>query len=282
MNNINNTLTIDLDKIIANRNKSLARYTPKFAINYLKKIIHQDEINQLLLKNKDSYGIEFATNCLNDLNVKCNIKYLDKDGLDLSKRYIFVSNHPLGGLDGLLLIKELGGIFGNIKFVVNDLLMNIKPLEPIFVPVNKHGRMTKDYGKLINDAYSSSTQILYFPAGLCSRKINGNITDTEWQKNYLRQAIKYERDIVPIFFKGTNSNFFYALARIRKLLKIKFNIEMLFLPNEMFLKKNHTFDLFVGKPISNKELANSRDLPAWNCKIREIVYNLEEQFKKQE
>jgi Putative hemolysin len=202
-----------------------------------KKIIHQTELNQILENNRDTQGAEFAKKTLEYLNVKCNIIYKNKEALSKDKRYIFVSNHPLGGLDGLILISEMGRDFNEIKFVVNDLLMHIEPLKPVFVPVNKHGKMGKEYGMLINDAYSSNAQILYFPSGLCSRLIKGEIKDLEWKKNFIKQAKKYNRDIVPVHFSGRNSNFFYRLAKFRKFLGIKFNFEMIFLPDEMIKQK---------------------------------------------
>ena len=125
-----------------------------------------------------------------------SLQFTDRDSLKPNGRYIFVSNHPLGGLDGLIMISVLGKIFGKIKFVVNDILLNIIPMRSLFVPVNKHGRMGKEYGIMIHDAYSSDAQILYFPAGLCSRLIKGEITDLKWQKNFLKQAKRYNRDIL--------------------------------------------------------------------------------------
>ncbi len=271
-------LSIDIDKVIASKSSSLAKYTPKFLINWIKRIVHQDELNQMLEYNADKEGAEFAKGTLKYLNASAKITFLDKESLNKNGRYIFVSNHPLGGLDGLILINELGSIMGDIKFVVNDILMNIKPLESIFVPVNKHGKMSRHYGELINNAYSSNSQILYFPAGLCSRLINGKITDTPWQKNFLRQALKYNRDIVPIYFGGKNSSFFYKLSKFRKKVGIKFNIEMIFLPDEMIRQKNSIFDVVIGKPIKieqlRKEQKEGKKLEMLCSSIREISYNL--------
>lgn len=272
-------LSIDIDKVIASKSHNLAKYTPKFLINWIKRIVHQDELNQILEYNADKEGAEFAKGTLEYLNSTANITFLNKEAIKKDGRYIFVSNHPLGGLDGLILINELGNIMGDIKFVVNDILMNIKPLEPIFVPVNKHGKMSRHYGELINSAYSSDSQILYFPAGLCSRLINGKITDTPWQKNFLRQALKYNRDIVPIYFGGKNSSFFYKLSKFRKMVGIKFNIEMIFLPDEMIRQKNSIFDVVIGEPIKietlRKEQKEGKKLETLCSSIRKISYNLQ-------
>ena len=274
MESQNKDLKLDINAIIASKSERLAKCAPKFLIRWMKKIIHQDELNQILQYSNGSIDVEFADKVLQWLNVKSNVKFIDRESLDPRRKYIFVSNHPLGGLDGLTLISLFGKTFGNIKFVVNDILMNVIPLRNIFVPVNKHGRMGKDYGQMIHDAYASDAQMLYFPAGLCSRLIKGEITDLEWKKNFIKQARKYNRDIVPIYFGGQNSKFFYRLAKIRKALGIKFNIEMIFLPDEMFKQKNSIFDVIIGKPIPISSIDTSKNLQQWCEEIREKCYEL--------
>ena len=274
MESQNKDLKLDISAVIASKSERLAKCAPKFLIRWMKKIIHQDELNQILQYSNGSIDVEFADKVLQWLNVKSNVKFIDRESLDPHRKYIFVSNHPLGGLDGLTLISLFGKTFGNIKFVVNDILMNVIPLRNIFVPVNKHGRMGKDYGQMIHNAYASDAQILYFPAGLCSRLIKGEITDLEWKKNFIKQARKYERDIVPIYFSGRNSMFFYRLAKIRKALGIKFNIEMIFLPDEMFKQKNSIFEVIIGKPIPISSIDNTKNLQEWCEGIRGKCYEL--------
>lgn len=267
-------LKVDLDAVLASKSKHLAKYIPKFVLNWLKKTIHQDELNQILLYSNGATGVAFADKVLQWLNVQSNVKFTPGVELDPEKKYIFVSNHPLGGLDGLTLISYFGKMFTDVKFVVNDLLMHVYPLQPLFVPVNKHGRMGKEYGQAIHEAYSSPAQILYFPAGLCSRLIDREITDLEWKKNFLKQAKRYNRDIVPVYFEGRNSNSFYRLAKIRKFLGIKFNIEMIFLPDEMFRQKNSIFEVRIGAPIPVESIDSSRSLEQWCSLIREKCYQL--------
>lgn len=274
MESYNHNLKIDLEAIIASKSPTLAKYAPKFLVNRLKKLIHVDELNQILVFSNGALDVEFADKTLEWLNVKSNVTFLDRESLNPNGRYIFVSNHPLGGLDGLTLISLFGHMMGKIKFVVNDLLLNIKPMSSLFVPVNKIGRMGKEHGELIHNAYASDAQILYFPAGLCSRLIDGKIVDLEWKKNFLKQAKRYNRDIVPIHFSGRNSNFFYKLANIRKKLGIKFNIEMIFLPDEMFKQKNSTFEVTIGKPIPISSIDSSKTLDEWCQQIRETCYKL--------
>ncbi|MFA5325397.1 MAG: 1-acyl-sn-glycerol-3-phosphate acyltransferase [Bacteroidales bacterium] len=266
----NKPMYIDVEKVIFSKSPYWAKHSPRFLINYLKKIIHQNEINELLSKYYGTQGVEFATNVLKYLNVNYNVHNTIKFNSD--RRYIFVSNHPLGGFDGIVLLSYIGSIFPKLKFVVNDLLMHIEPLKPLFVPVNKLGKMNQEYVKQIKETYSSDSQILYFPAGLCSRLIKGKIQDLEWKKSFLKNAIKYDRDIIPIFFSGHNSKFFYRLAKLRKFLGIKFNIEMMYLPNEMFKQKNSTFDIYFGNPIPVSTFTKEHSIEEWIHYIRDKAY----------
>ncbi|NLX41579.1 MAG: glycerol acyltransferase [Bacteroidales bacterium] len=263
-------LKIDVRQVIAAKSPSLAKKLPGFVINRIKKLVHQDEINEILSLYGHYQGVEFATHVLAHLGITYTPHGMEK--IDPSGRYIFVSNHPLGGLDGMVLISLIGTIFPDIKFVVNDFLMHVKPFEPLFIPVNKVGKMSREYAQQINDTYSSDSQILYFPAGLCSRKIKGKITDTQWRPNFLKKAIAHNRDIVPIFFSGRNSNFFYALAKIRKFLRIKFNIEMLFLPHELFKQKNSSFEIWFGDSIPIGNITSEKSLREWTDIIRDKAY----------
>jgi 1-acyl-sn-glycerol-3-phosphate acyltransferase len=263
-------LKIDVRQVIAAKSPSLAKKLPGFVINWIKKLVHQDEINEILSLYGHYQGVEFATHVLAHLGITYTPHGMEK--IDPTGRYIFVSNHPLGGLDGMVLISLIGTIFPDIKFVVNDFLMHVKPFEPLFIPVNKVGKMNREYAQKINDTYSSDSQILYFPAGLCSRKIKGKITDTQWQTNFLKKAVAHNRDIVPIFFSGRNSNFFYALAKVRKFLGIKFNIEMLFLPHELFKQKNSSFEIWFGDSIPIESITSEKSLREWTDIIREKAY----------
>ena len=274
MESLNKDLVIDIDAVIASKSKRLAKFTPKFVVRWVKRIVHEDEINEILKYSNGALDVEFADKVLQWLNAKSNVKFINRESLKEDGRYIFVSNHPLGGLDGLTLISSLGKIFGKIRFVVNDILMNIIPMRGLFVPVNKHGRMGKEYGEIIHNAYASDAQMLYFPAGLCSRLIDGEITDLEWKKNFIKQAKRYNRDIVPVYFGGRNSNFFYRFAKIRKMLGIKFNFEMIFLPDEMFRQKNSIFEVVIGEPIPISSIDSSKTLDQWCGEIREQCYQL--------
>jgi putative hemolysin len=261
-------LHIDIQKVLASKG---VKNAPRFLVRLLKRIIHQDELNELLSRCEGLTGVAFAQKALEHLDVKYNIHNPENIPLD-GGRYIFASNHPLGGLDGLIMISLIGEKMGDVRFVVNDLLMFIKPLEDIFVPVSKFKRMSQEYADKINSAFESDAQMLYFPAGLCSRLIKGKVMDLEWKKTFVTKAIEYHRGIIPVHFSGENTRFFYRLAKLRKYLGIKFNIEMILLVDEMFKKRGHSFDIYIRKPIPSTDITKEKNALQWTEHIRKLSY----------
>lgn len=271
----NNEKLIDIRKVIGDKNPNLLKILPNFVINYIKNIVHEDEINAHIANNKDILGVQFVENTLFDLfGVK--IHYQGLENLKKSERYIVASNHPMGGLDGLAIMYVVSKINPNIKVPVNDLLLYIPNLKPIFLPVNKHGKQSSDAAIEIEEAYNSDAAIIYFPAGLASRKINGKIMDLEWKKSFIQKARQYHRDIIPVYISGKNSNFFYNLANFRKKLAIKSNIEMFFLSNEMFKQKDKNIKIIFGEPISYNFFDKSKTDKEWAQYVKDIVYKLSE------
>lgn len=275
----NEPFLLDLDKVLVSKAPKIYDKIPRFAINYLKRKIHLDELNEILTVYADKDGVDFASSCVEYFNLKFDIHGLEsipKDG-----RYIFVSNHPLGGLDGICLSSIIGRKFDKrIKYIVNDVLYYIKNLQSIFLPVNLYGKQSKEATKRVNDAFESNDQIISFPAGLCSRKQDGEIRDLEWKKNFVLKAVETKRDVIPIYFGAKNSNFFYRFANLRKRLGIKFNIELLFLPDEMFKNKNQTFSVTFGEPISYTSFDNSKTNAQWAEYVKGKVYNMADSIKK--
>jgi len=265
-------LMIDVEKVLNSKNPSLGRIIPSFLINYLKRIVHQDELNEFfkLYGHLKDAGLTEAWLKY----ARITYKVLGAENIPSAGRYVFVSNHPLGGLDGIVFIYELSKHFSEIKFPVNDILMNIKNLSGIFLPVNKHGSQGKEAALAIEEAYASDSQILYFPAGLCSRKRNGIIKDLRWHKSFISKAIQHKRDIVPAFFSGRNSNFFYNLSNLRAFLRIKANIEMLYLPDEMFRQKGENIVLVFGKPIPWTTFDHSKTPVEWADWVKSKTYEL--------
>jgi putative hemolysin len=268
----NNVLKIDVEQVLYSKNPALKKAVPRFIIKYLKRIVHQDELNEFLKRSGHLKDAEFIKAGLEYFNI--SYKVYRRENIPGSGRYIFVSNHPLGGLDGLVFIYELSKYFRDLKFPVNDILMNITNLSGIFLPINKHGAQDREAARMIEEAYASESQILYYPAGLCSRKKKGIIRDLQWHKSFISKSVQYKRDIVPAYFSGRNSNFFYNLSNFRNLLGIKANIEMLYLVDELFKQKGKEIDLIFGKAIPWQTFDHSKTNPEWAEWVKGKSYEL--------
>ena len=263
---------LDLERVIANKNPGLLRILPRFVLNYLKKVIHQDDLNEIARNNRDLYGLDFLDACLKGFGV--NIKYNGLENIPATGRWIVASNHPLGGLDGMALMWVMGKIRKDIVFPVNDLLMNIKNLRGLFIPINKHGSNTGN-ARLIDETFASDKAMLFFPAGLCSRKQKDGICDLEWKKSFITKARAHKRDIIPCYINGRNSDWFYNLARIRTLFGIKANLEMLYLVDEMYKQRDKEIVITFGKPISYTIFDKKKTDLSWAQILKTHVYSLE-------
>ena len=264
---------IDIDKVLREKAPKYYKYIPKFVVSYLKRIVHQEELNVFLRDSKDKVGVDFLKACLEFLDANIVVKgeeNLPKEGL-----YTFVSNHPLGGQDGVALGYILGSFYnGKVKYMVNDLLMNLQGLAPLCIPINKTGKQAKDFPRMVEAGFASDDQLIMFPAGLCSRRQNGVIRDLDWKKTFVVKSVQAHRDVVPIHFEGRNSNFFYNLANICKFLGIKVNIAMLYLADEMLKNRHKTFTVTIGKPISWQTFDKSKTPTEWAAYVKDIVYKL--------
>ncbi|MCD6597705.1 MAG: 1-acyl-sn-glycerol-3-phosphate acyltransferase [Bacteroidales bacterium] len=265
--------TVDLNLVIKEKSPKLYRYLPGFVISYLKKILHQDLLNGILVNGEGLDPYEFIEYSLKVLKTKYSVAGINN--VPLEGRFIFAGNHPLGGLDGIIFALEVGKIYPDLKFPVNDLLLNVPNLRKIFLPLNKHGKQGRDAARLLEEAYASDSQILYFPAGLCSRKQKGKIQDLDWKKNFVSKAVKYKRDIIPVHFKGANSSFFYNLANLRAHSGIKFNIEMIYLPDEMTKQEGKEISLTFGKPVTYQTIIDSGlSMQEWSDKLHKMVHEM--------
>lgn len=269
-----NQLHIDIREAFKQKLPKYSRYIPGFVYRYLERLIRQDELNRILLENKDKTGVDFASGALKSMNIGLTVNGIEN--LPESGRFVFASNHPLGGLDGIALISMLGKRYGKINCIVNDILLAVKPLNSIFLPVNKYGSQSRSSAKKIDEAYSGNGQMITFPAGLCSRQgDDGSIRDLKWQKSFIAKSVESRRDIIPVYFGGLNSRFFYKFARIRKKLGIKFNIELIFLPYEMIKSEGRTFCVTIGQPIPYSMFDKSRTTGEWAQYVKDAVYNLQ-------
>ncbi len=266
-------IQIDIEKVIKNKAPKLGKKFPAFLFRFLEKTICQEQMNYILRKYAGCQGVDFAKALLSELNVTTKIVGLDN--IPDKGRFTFASNHPLGGLDGVSFVAAFGEKYSSgIKFVVNDLLMNVKPLAPVFLPINKHGSQAKEAAEILARAYESDQQIFVFPAGLVSRMQKGGIYDLDWKKSFIAKTVQYQRDVIPVYFEGLNSKFFYRLAWLRKKLGIKVNIEMIYLPSEMFKSKDKTFTIHIGKPIPWQTFDSSKSQVEWAAYVKEVVYKL--------
>ena len=264
---------IDIDKVLREKAPKYYKYIPKFVVSYLKRIVHQEELNVFLRESKDKVGVDFLKACLEFLDA--NIVVKGEENLPTEGLYTFVSNHPLGGQDGVALGYILGSFYnGKVKYMVNDLLMNLQGLAPLCIPINKTGKQAKDFPRMVEAGFASDDQLIMFPAGLCSRRQNGVIRDLDWKKTFVVKSVQAHRDVVPIHFEGRNSNFFYNLANICKFLGIKVNIAMLYLADEMLKNRHKTFTVTIGKPISWQTFDKSKTPTEWAAYVKDIVYKL--------
>jgi 1-acyl-sn-glycerol-3-phosphate acyltransferase len=265
---------VDVDQVLRRKSGRFYPVIPRFLKNYLKRIIHQDKINETLNKYEDRIGLDFIESILTE-QLTVDIEVRNEGNIPLDGRYIVVSNHPLGGLDGMALMHVIGKKRKDIKFIINDLLMELKNLQPLWIPVNVLGRNSAESVRIIEEIYESDDLILVFPAGLVSRKQNnGTISDLEWKKSFITKAIRHKRDIIPVHIDGKNSDFFYNLARFRKNIGLRFNIEMLYLPNEMFKQNIKKMTITFGKPIPYTFFSKSKTHNQWAQWVKEHVYGL--------
>ncbi|MFW5688323.1 MAG: glycerol acyltransferase [Spirochaetota bacterium] len=237
---------IDLRRVIAGKSPMLFRLMPRPLLRYLERIVHVEELNEILRSLHGSTGIEFARRALEQLGAR--VESVDAERVGEARRPIVVANHPLGGLDGLALLSSVAEQVREVVLPANDLLMHLEGLRPVLVPVNKHGsnRLNRE---AIDRAFSGTTAIAHFPAGLCSRRKGDRVRDLEWQKSFVTRARRHERDVVPVHVEGENSAFFYNLARLRRWSGLGFNVEMLYLVDEMFKQRGRTIRLTFGRPI---------------------------------
>jgi 1-acyl-sn-glycerol-3-phosphate acyltransferase len=263
---------INIREIFAAKSPGLARLIPGFVYRFLHRILHLDFMNEILVKYGHLEGTKFVESVVEMFNVHEHLHGLEN--IPKKGKFIFASNHPLGGFDGMLLMKAVENQLGEFKFLANDILLNIPQLKPVFVPVNKHGGHAREAARRLSEVYDSDAQVLIFPYGLASRKVKGKITDLEWKKHFITKAVQHKRDIIPVFISGRNTNRFYRLAKFRKFFRIKWNLEMFLLPDETYHHQNMDVHLYFGKPISHTTFDSSKSHSQWAAWVKEQVYKL--------
>ncbi len=270
---------IDIEKVVAEKNATLAKWLPGFVMSYIKRIIHQEEINECMRLYGEEIGLDFVRSGLDFLETK--VETIGLENIPKEEGVILAANHPLGGLDGIAFMKAVGEVRRDIQFLVNDILLNIKNLQPLFIPVNKVGANPRKALQIIEETYAKELAILVFPSGMVSRKLpDGTIGDLEWQKSFIARAKKYQKDIVPVHIEGRNSNWFYNLSYWRSKLGVKANLEMFYLADEMFKQKGKTITIRFGKPVPWQTFDKSKSLVEWAEHMRSLTYALPKKMKK--
>ena len=268
--------TINIDKILVSKMGNKAKFVPRPFISWLKRIIHQDEVNKYLWESRHLSGTEWLEECVRYLDM--TIELVGEENLpkkDDGRLYTFVSNHPLGGEDGVALGAIIGRHYdGKFRYLVNDLLMNLPGLAPVCIPINKTGNQSRNFPAMVEAGFKSDNHMLMFPAGICSRKRGEEIRDIAWKKTFITKSVEYQRDVVPIHFGGQNSPFFYKLANFSDKYVKKVNLAMLFLVDEMYKNVHKTFRVAIGKPIPWQTFDKSKTATQWAQYVQDIVYEL--------
>jgi len=267
--------TIDLENILRSKMGAKAKWVPRPLVSWLKRIIHQDEVNAYLWESRHLSGTEWLEDCVRYLDATLDIVGMENlPAKDDGRFYTFVSNHPLGGEDGVALGAIIGRHYDSrFRYLVNDLLMNLPGLAPLCIPINKTGHQSRNFPKMVEAGFQSDNHMLMFPAGLCSRRKNGKIEDIAWTKTFITKSVQYQRDVVPIHFGGQNSNFFYRLANFSDRF-LPFNLAMLFLVDEMYKNVHKTFRVSIGKPIPWQTFDRSKSPMEWAQWVKAKVYEL--------
>ena len=267
--------TIDIDKILKGKMGAKAKFVPAPLVSWLRHIAHQDQVNAFLWESRDKSGVDWLEECVSYLDMTLQIE--GKENLpapDNGRLYTFVSNHPLGGEDGVALGAVIGRHYnGRFRYLVNDLLMNLPGLAPVCIPINKTGSQSRNFPAMVEAGFKSDNHMLMFPAGICSRRKNGVISDIPWKKTFVSKSVEYQRNVVPIHFSGHNSNFFYRLANFSDRF-LPFNLAMLFLVDEMYKNVHKTFQIKIGKPIPWQTFDKSKTPMEWAQFVRQQVYDL--------
>ena len=268
--------TVDIEKVLRDKMGSKAKWVPRPAVKWLKNLIHEDWLNQFLWDNRDVKGTPWLEACVKYVDMHVEVKGMENlPPKDDGRLYTFVSNHPLGGIDGVTLGSILGRQYDDgFRYLVNDLLMNLPGLAPLCIPINKTGSQSRNFPAMVEAGFKSDNHILMFPAGLCSRKRGGEIHDLPWKKTFITKSVQTHRDVVPIHFGGQNSEKFYRIANIGDRLKLKFTIATLWLVDEMYKNRGKTFPVTIGKPIPWQTFDKSKTPAEWAQYVQDVVYKL--------
>ncbi len=270
---------IDVRKLIASKNPGVLKWIPGFLIRYVEKIIHQDEVNEHFNNQRGKNAHEFCQATMEKFDIKVKV-YGQENVIQPPQGVIFAANHPLGGFDAIAIISVLKDIRPDLMFIVNDFLMSVENLRDRFIGVNKVGKNAAESLQRVDSQFASDTATFIFPAGLVSRKVDGEIKDLLWRKTFISKAKKYQKPVIPVYIEGRLTNRFYRLANFRKKIGLKFNIEMLYLVDELWKQEGTTINIIIGEPIGPETYNTSKTDIEWSSWTKEKVYALKARLEK--
>ncbi|MDX9789701.1 MAG: GNAT family N-acyltransferase [Candidatus Kapaibacterium sp.] len=247
---------IDIREILKDKLPGLFHKYPDFAVNMLIKFLNSflkiEDINNFLSKSSHTHGFEFIGQLFEELNFAYKLSSLDKYKIPSEGRLIIVSNHPLGGLDGLALLKAIGEVRQDVKIIANDVLQNIENLSELFLPLDVYSKSKqKQQIQNIENALNEDQAIIIFPAGKVSRLQASGVKDLKWANGALRFSAKFQAPILPVFIEARNSAAFYLLSLLHQ------RIGMFMLPQELFRQRNSSIDIKIGDLIPGTTFKNS-------------------------
>lgn len=264
---------IDIEKILAAKGVKL----PKVLVKLVERLLHVQELNNGIYLNREYFGLDFVYKFLEghdsqDLGV--TVHSIGAENIPADGYPMVVGNHPLGGADGLALMGAVGRVRKDIQFPVNDFLLYLPGLRELFIPIDKVNK-SRALASL-EEAFAAKNALLYFPAGMCSRRTKGVICDPEWKPTFIKKCVRYHRDLVPVYTDARNRNSFYTIANLRKKMGIRFNFEMALLPAEMFAQRGKTFTITFGHPIPWQTFDKRHTAQEWAQLVKEHVYRLKD------
>ncbi|CAA6821001.1 MAG: Putative hemolysin [uncultured Sulfurovum sp.] len=224
--------------------------TPLFSA--VKKIIHQNDINIFLEEQKQTNPFSFVEAVLEYFNFSYKFSSNQIENIPATGRVVIIANHPLGALDALSLIDMVKRVRSDVKVVANNMLGEIKQLEPILVGVNTFDEsISKESVQEIHQTLKNEEALIIFPSGEVSRARPNGIKDTKWHKGFLKFAKKNKAPILPIYIDAKNSTLFYTFSSVNK------GLSSLLLSHEMFKQRNKSLEFVVGELIPFKSFTNS-------------------------
>ncbi len=265
---------IDVKQVIHEKNPKLLKFLPGFIVRYLQRILHENDVNQFISDHRNDSPIEFCLSVMKKFNI--DLDYEGLENVPAEGGAIITMNHPLGGMDAMALVAVVHKKRPDLKFVVNDVLMHLENLQPIFVGVNKHGGNAAASLRMVDETFKGDELLCIFPAGLVSRKTDGVIEDLKWKKTFVTRSIKYNKTIIPVYIDGELTDFFYRMYTIRKKLGVKANIEMLYLVNELYKQHNKKIKIKFGEPIYAVDFDDSKSHDEWAQYVKSKVYQLKD------